>query len=85
MFPPSGLSCGSIIPHCDACNNLGPTTFALESRGKFSLRKCEIAELNDRRFKGCTMPTFLLCAVAPQFPLNAFLKPSSTILSLKYS
>ena len=28
------VSTGSIIPHCDECNNLGPTTFALESNGK---------------------------------------------------
>ena len=34
IFPPSGVSTGSIYPHCDACNNLGPTTFALASNGK---------------------------------------------------
>ena len=84
-LPPSGVSTGSMIPHCDPCNNLGPTTLALESSGKFTLRNCDIKELNDRRLRSCTRPIFLVCSVAPQFPLNAFLKPFSSILSLKYS
>ena len=50
-LPPSGVSTGSIIPHCDECNNLGPTILALESSGKFNLRKCDKKELNDKRFK----------------------------------
>ena len=35
MFPPSGESTGSINPHCEAFNNLGPTTFAVGSSGTF--------------------------------------------------
>ena len=50
-LPPSGVSTGSIIPHCDECNNLGPIILALESNGKFNFLKCEIKELNDKRFK----------------------------------
>ena len=38
-LPPSGVSTGSIIPHCEECNKRGPITFALESSGKFNLRK----------------------------------------------
>ena len=42
IFPPSGVSMGSIRPHCEEFNNLGPTTLALESNGKFNFLKCEI-------------------------------------------
>ena len=50
-LPPSGVSTGSIIPHCEECNNLGPTTLALESSGKFNFLKWEINELYDNLFK----------------------------------
>ena len=85
MLPPSGVSTGSIIPHCDPCSKRGPTTLALASRGKFIFLKCAIKELYDKRFNGWTNPTRLVCVSAPQFPLNPFLNPSSTILSLKKS
>ena len=39
---------------------------------------CDNAELNDNRFKSWTTPIFLVWDWAPQLPLNAFLKPSST-------
>ena len=42
ILPPSGVSTGSIIPHCDACNNLGPITLALESIAKFIFLIIEI-------------------------------------------
>ena len=50
-FPPSGVSSGSIIPHCVEFNKRGPTTLALLSISKFNLRNCEIKELKERRFK----------------------------------
>ena len=83
IFPPSGVSTGSIYPHWDPCKCLGPTTFALASRGKFNLRNCDIKEFQLKRFKSCTTPTLFVFSCEPQFPLNAFLKPASTILSLK--
>ena len=84
-LPPSGVSTGSIIPHCEPCSNLGPITFALESNGKFTFLSWDMKELNERRLRSCTRPSFFVCSVAPQFPLNAFLNPFSSILSLKYS
>ena len=51
ILPPSGVSIGSIKPHCDEFNKRGPTTLALESRGKFILRKCEINVYQLNRFK----------------------------------
>ena len=40
-LPPSGVSTGSIMPHCDPCNNLGSTTLALESKGKLIFLSCD--------------------------------------------
>ena len=57
ILPPSGVSTGSIIPHCDECNNRGPTILALASNGKLIFRRREIYELNDNLFKSCTNPT----------------------------
>ena len=42
IFPPSGVSTGSINPHCDPCKSLGFTTFAVESIGKLIFLKCDI-------------------------------------------
>ena len=84
-LPPSGVSTGSIIPHCEECNNLGPIILAVESNGKLIFLRCDKNELNDKRFKSCITSGLLVCCSAPQLPLNAFLKPSSSILSLKYS
>ena len=50
-LPPSGVSTGSIYPHCEPCNKRGPTTFALASSGKFNFLLCDKAELNDSLFK----------------------------------
>ena len=83
IFPPSGVSIGSIIPHWDEFNSLGPTTFALGSIGRLIFRKCDMKAFQLRRFKSWTTPTRLVFAWDPQFPLNAFLKPCSTIRSLK--
>jgi hypothetical protein len=38
-FAPSGVSTGSIIPHCVLCNKCGPTILAVGSKGKLILRK----------------------------------------------
>ena len=38
ILAPSGVSTGSIIPHCEPCNKRGPTILALESKGKLILR-----------------------------------------------
>ena len=59
-FPPSGVSNGSIIPHCEPCNKRGPITFALASIDRFILRLCDSAELKDKRFKSCTTPSRLV-------------------------
>ena len=42
---------GSIMPHCDVCNKLGPTILALASISRLILRKCDKAELYDNLFK----------------------------------
>ena len=83
IFPPSGVSTGSINPHWDEFNRRGPTTFALESKGKFILRKCEINVYQLRRSKPCTTPRRFVWVSEPQFPLNALRNPFSTVLSLK--
>ena len=44
-LPPSGVSTGSIIPHCDECNNNGPVILALASIDKFTFLSCAKAEL----------------------------------------
>ena len=51
ILPPSGVSTGSIYPHCEECNKRGPTTFALASNGKLNLRICEIKEFHDNLFR----------------------------------
>ena len=38
IFPPSGVSIGSMKPHWEEFNKRGPTTFALASNGKFNFR-----------------------------------------------
>ena len=83
ILPPSGVSIGSIKPHCDELSKRGPTTLAVESIGKLIFRKWEINVYQLNRFKSCTAPIRFVCASEPQFPLNAFLNPCSTILSLK--
>ena len=69
MLPPSGLSAGSITPHCDPCSWRGPVTLALASIGRFNLRRCEMKELYDSRFKSCTIPSTSVPSVAPMVPL----------------
>ena len=59
-LPPSGVSTGSIYPHCEPCNNRGPITFALASSGRFNFLLCEIAELYDNLLRSCTTPGFLV-------------------------
>ena len=51
ILPPSGVSIGSMNPHCDEFNRRGPTTLALESKGKLILRKWEINVFQLKRFK----------------------------------
>ena len=51
ILPPSGVSIGSIYPHCEEFKRRGPTTFALASNGKLILRKCEIDVFQLKRFK----------------------------------
>ena len=85
IFPPSGVSSGSIIPHCELCNKCGATTFAVGSNGNIIFLKCEINVNHDNLFKSCTRPTRLVCSDAPQFPLNPTLNPRSTVRSLKIS
>ena len=41
--------------------------------------KSEVAELKDKRLRGCTTPNLFVCSSAPQFPLKPFLNPSSTV------
>ena len=38
-FPPSGVSTGSIMPHCVLCNKWGPTILEVGSNGKLSFLK----------------------------------------------
>ena len=59
-LPPSGVSTGSIMPHCEPCNNLGPTTLALESKGKLIFLSCDIKELKESLLRSCTKPSFLV-------------------------
>ena len=77
------MSIGSINPHWDEFNKRGPTTFALESIGKLIFLKCDIKVYQLKRFKSWTAPRRFVWASEPQLPLNAFLNPCSTILSLK--
>ena len=81
QFAPSGVSTGSIIPHCELCNRRGLIDFEDESIGKFILRNPEINELYESRLASWTTPIFLVCSTEPQFPLNAFLNPDSTTRS----
>ena len=60
ILPPSGVSIGSIKPHCELFNRRGPTTFALASKGKLILRKCEIYVFQLNRFRSCTTPRRLV-------------------------
>ena len=73
------------MPHWDECNSRGPIILALESKGKFTLRKWDKKELYDSRFKSWTISGRFVCSSAPQLPLNAFLNPFSKTRSLKYS
>ena len=82
-FPPSGVSSGSIIPHCDEWRWRGATTLALASISRLTLRRCDIAELKVNRFRSCTIPTRFVCTAPPQSPFNARFMPDSTILSEK--
>ena len=51
ILPPSGVSTGSINPHCEECNKRGPTTLALESKGRLTFLRRERAELKDKRLR----------------------------------
>ena len=80
-WAPSGVSTGSMIPHCEPCNfrmSAGTLVPVLETV-KFSLRKCAINELWLKRFTLCTTPTRMVYFLDPQRPLNALFIPSATI------
>ena len=51
MLAPSGVSNGSINPHCELFNNRGPTTFDVGSNGKLIFLKCDIKVFQLNRFK----------------------------------
>ena len=65
-LPPSGECKGHNNPNCEPCNNRGAIIFALASISKFIFRKCDVAELKDKRLRGEKIDLILRVAYKDQ-------------------